>query len=301
MIKLGNRDRRRRLPPCLRLAVARRHRDDERHVLVQPRLHPPGDFRERSRFRDLPTPLRHRKQSACRGWLDRFSITSARIPRSPESSGRPGATIESLGSSIPSGHTGSSLTRPESIMIGRAQLLAVDVPCPPASPCAKSGTKKTFGPWPRCRTRSSTARSRTRQLRRCSVALRWMMGWNCGSREAEGQIVGAGRLEPVAGTDFAGIWGGATLEAWRGRGIYRALTAARAGSAVRPARPSSTATPPKYSRPILERSGCVKVSTTTPYHWRGPLPSAPRHPGHGQKTPPWRVGPAGIEPATKGL
>ena len=46
--------------------------------------------------------------------------------------------------------------------------------------------------------------------------------------EAEGQIVSAGRLEPVAGTDFAGIWGGATLEGWRGRGIYRALTAARA-------------------------------------------------------------------------
>ena len=28
--------------------------------------------------------------------------------------------------------------------------------------------------------------------------------------EADGQIVSAGRLEPVSGTDFAGIWGGAT-------------------------------------------------------------------------------------------
>jgi hypothetical protein len=51
--------------------------------------------------------------------------------------------------------------------------------------------------------------------------------------EAEGQIVSAGRLEPVPGTDFAGIWGGATREEWRGRGIYRALTAARARSAIR--------------------------------------------------------------------
>jgi len=30
--------------------------------------------------------------------------------------------------------------------------------------------------------------------------------------EVAGEVVSAGRLEPVAGTDFAGIWGGATLE-----------------------------------------------------------------------------------------
>ncbi len=50
--------------------------------------------------------------------------------------------------------------------------------------------------------------------------------------EADGRIVSAGRLESVRGTDFAGIWGGATREEWRGRGIYRALTAARARSAL---------------------------------------------------------------------
>lgn len=36
--------------------------------------------------------------------------------------------------------------------------------------------------------------------------------------EAEGRIVSAGRLEPVHGTEFAGIWGGATREEWCGRG-----------------------------------------------------------------------------------
>ena len=51
--------------------------------------------------------------------------------------------------------------------------------------------------------------------------------------EADGRIVSAGRLEPVRGTNFAGIWGGATLEEWRGRGVYRALTASRARSALR--------------------------------------------------------------------
>lgn len=86
--------------------------------------------------------------------------------------------------------------------------------------------------------------------------------------EADGQMVSAGRLEPVSGTDFAGIWGGATLAPWRGRGIYRALTAARARSALRMGKTLVHSDSTEYSRPILERSGLVKVSTTTPYHWR---------------------------------
>lgn len=86
--------------------------------------------------------------------------------------------------------------------------------------------------------------------------------------EAHGQIISAGRLEPVHGTDFAGIWGGATLLQWRGRGIYRALTAARARSALRMHKTLVHSDSTEYSRPILERSGLVKVSTTTPYDWR---------------------------------
>jgi len=86
--------------------------------------------------------------------------------------------------------------------------------------------------------------------------------------EAEGQVVGAGRLEPVAGTEFAGFWGGATAEAWRDRGIYRALTAVRARSALAAGKTLIHSDSTVYSRPILERSGFLKVSTTTPYHWR---------------------------------
>lgn len=44
---------------------------------------------------------------------------------------------------------------------------------------------------------------------------------------------------------------GGTLPEWRGRGIYRALTAARTRAAL--------------SRPILERGGLVAVTTTTLY------------------------------------
>ena len=86
--------------------------------------------------------------------------------------------------------------------------------------------------------------------------------------EAGGRIVSAGRLEPVAGTNFAGIWGGATRPEWRGRGIYRALTAARARSALRVGKTLINSDSTEYSRPILERSGLLKVSTTTPYEWQ---------------------------------
>ena len=78
----------------------------------------------------------------------------------------------------------------------------------------------------------------------------------------------AGRLEPVPGTEFAGIWGGSTLPEWRGRGIYRALTAARASSALRMGKTLINSDSTEYSRPILERYGFVTVSTTTPYLWR---------------------------------
>ncbi len=85
--------------------------------------------------------------------------------------------------------------------------------------------------------------------------------------EVDGVMVSSGRLEPVAGTDVAGVWGGATLPAWRGRGIYRALTAVRARSALRLGKTVLHSDSTEYSRPILERSGLVKVTTTTPYEW----------------------------------
>jgi GNAT superfamily N-acetyltransferase len=84
----------------------------------------------------------------------------------------------------------------------------------------------------------------------------------------EGQMIGAGRLEPVRGTRFAGIWGGAMRPEWRGRGIYRALTAARARSALRMGKSLIHSDSSEYSRPILERSGLIKVSTTTAYSLR---------------------------------
>ncbi|WBM80533.1 GNAT family N-acetyltransferase [Cryobacterium breve] len=58
--------------------------------------------------------------------------------------------------------------------------------------------------------------------------------------EAGDRLVSSARLEFQPGTDFAGLWGGSTLSEWRGRGIYRALVAARAQAR----RPPRRALPP---------------------------------------------------------
>ena len=85
--------------------------------------------------------------------------------------------------------------------------------------------------------------------------------------EVGDRVVCAGRLTPVPGTDFAGIWGGGTLPGHRGRGIYRAVVAARARSAVAAGVRWINSDCTDMSRPILERSGLVAVTTTTPYVW----------------------------------
>ncbi len=86
--------------------------------------------------------------------------------------------------------------------------------------------------------------------------------------EADGRVVSAGRLNRVTGTEFAGLWGGATLPEWRGKGIYRALTAARARFALAEGVRFMHSDCSAMSRPILERSGLVAVTTTTPYVWK---------------------------------
>jgi len=82
------------------------------------------------------------------------------------------------------------------------------------------------------------------------------------------RVICSGRLARVAGTEFAGIWGGSTLPEWRGKGIYRALTAARARAALDEGVRYINSDCTVMSRPILERSGLVAVTTTTPYVWR---------------------------------
>ena len=157
---------------------------------------------------------------------------------------------------------------PESIMIGEARSLAVDVPLPDGI------TLRQVTDEPDVRAMSAMADvvfGDPVNPTTPTVLMRRMArdpGMEIWVAEADGRIVCAGRVVRVAGTGFAGLWGGSTVPEWRGRGIYRALTAARARSALRMGATLLHSDSTEYSRPILERSGFVAVSTTTPYLWR---------------------------------
>ena len=88
--------------------------------------------------------------------------------------------------------------------------------------------------------------------------------------EAGDRAVCAGWVRFPSSTEFATFWGGATLPAWRGRGIYRALVAHRAKLAAERGRRYIEVDASDDSRPILERLGFVAVTTTTPYVWSPP-------------------------------
>ncbi|WP_125776382.1 GNAT family N-acetyltransferase [Antribacter gilvus] len=72
-------------------------------------------------------------------------------------------------------------------------------------------------------------------------------------------------LRLVEGTDFGGLWGGATHPGWRHRGLYRATVAHRARLALDAGHPYLRVDASRDSRPVLERAGLHQVSTTTPY------------------------------------
>jgi GNAT superfamily N-acetyltransferase len=85
--------------------------------------------------------------------------------------------------------------------------------------------------------------------------------------EAGAEVVCAGWVRFADGTGFATLWGGGTLQEWRGRGIYRAVVAHRANLAAERGFRFLQVDASDDSRPILERLGFVAVTTTTPYIW----------------------------------
>lgn len=159
----------------------------------------------------------------------------------------------------------------ETVMIGRAALLAVDVPLADGVVVRRAGDGGDL----------------VDDLTRMLAAQEAVFGGNRGPSlenslaELEGgdsefwlaeaveqhEVVAAGRLTIVPGTTFAGVWGGSVLPSWRGRGIYRALVAARARAALARGVELVHSDCTDMSRPILERSGLVAVTTTTPYVW----------------------------------
>ncbi|HEU0245669.1 MAG TPA: GNAT family N-acetyltransferase [Gaiellaceae bacterium] len=88
--------------------------------------------------------------------------------------------------------------------------------------------------------------------------------------EADRAVVCAAWVRFEKGTDFATFWGGGTVPAWRGRGVYRATVAYRANLAAERGFRFIEVDASSDSRPILERLGFVAVTTTTPYVWSPP-------------------------------
>jgi GNAT superfamily N-acetyltransferase len=79
----------------------------------------------------------------------------------------------------------------------------------------------------------------------------------------------AGRVEFPGNSDFAGLWGGATLPSWRGRGVFRSLVAYRARLARERGYRYLQVDASADSRPILQRLGFTGLAMTTPFRYSG--------------------------------
>ena len=88
--------------------------------------------------------------------------------------------------------------------------------------------------------------------------------------EADTTVVCAAWIRYEGDSEFATLWGGATLAEWRRRGIYRATVAYRANLAAGRGYRYLEVDASDDSRPILERLGFTPVTTTTPYVWSPP-------------------------------
>ena len=97
-----------------------------------------------------------------------------------------------------------------------------------ASSCGRSSTRPASTRSCRCTTRCS-ARTMPASAGRCWRGLRREPArWRAWSPSPAETPISAARVEFHAGTDFASLWGGGTLPAWRRRGVFRALVAYRA-------------------------------------------------------------------------
>jgi GNAT superfamily N-acetyltransferase len=84
---------------------------------------------------------------------------------------------------------------------------------------------------------------------------------------ADGSPISAARVEFLPNREFATLWGGGTLEQWRGRGVYRALVYERARLATARGYSYLLVLSSEQSHPILRRLGFVNIAAVTTYSW----------------------------------
>jgi len=90
---------------------------------------------------------------------------------------------------------------------------------------------------------------------------------------SRGVPAAAGRLSLPSGRSFAGLWGGATLPAFRKHGIYRALVAERTRDARAQGYRYLLVEARATSRPILEQLGFVPLTGVVGWILRPPAPT----------------------------
>jgi GNAT superfamily N-acetyltransferase len=82
---------------------------------------------------------------------------------------------------------------------------------------------------------------------------------------ADGEPVSVAWMRHRRGEAFGTLWGGSTLEAWRGRGLYQALVASRVAEARSRGCRWLTVDCSPMSLPILVRCGFEALAITRPY------------------------------------
>jgi len=92
---------------------------------------------------------------------------------------------------------------------------------------------------------------------------------------AEGRPVCAARIDFPERSSFASLWGGATLEGYRGRGIYTAILAARTKEAIGRGYRFLTIDASPMSRPIVAKLGFRLLAITNPCDSPRPKAAAP--------------------------
>lgn len=83
----------------------------------------------------------------------------------------------------------------------------------------------------------------------------------------DGLPVASSRINYSPNSPFASLWGGGTLEAYRGRGVYTALVAARVQEAIARGYRFLTIDASPMSRPIVEKLGFVTIAISRPCLW----------------------------------
>jgi GNAT superfamily N-acetyltransferase len=87
------------------------------------------------------------------------------------------------------------------------------------------------------------------------------------------RVVSAAWINFHPGTDFASLWGGSTLPAYRKQGLYSSLLAVRALEAQKQGYRFLTVDASPMSRPILEKYGFQLLGFSYPCEWKPDKPS----------------------------